>query len=72
VISVQPHPLPGPPKPIPGPPPGAEDSAVLIDRVRAATDAVAALDHLPVAEHVSRFDAVHAALTDALSSVDKV
>jgi len=45
---------------------------VVIDRVRAAADAVADLDHLPVAGHVSRFDNVHAALTDALSSVDKV
>ena len=70
MITVQPHPIPGPP--IPGPPAGLEDPAVVIDRVRASAEAVAELDHLPVAEHVSRFDAVHAALTDALSSVDKV
>lgn len=30
------------------------------------------LDELPVAEHVARFDAVHVALTEALSTIDKV
>ncbi|HWC84236.1 MAG TPA: hypothetical protein VG756_30135 [Pseudonocardiaceae bacterium] len=60
------------PNAVPGPPPGTPDPATVIDRVRAAADGVAELDDLPVAEHVARFDAVHAALTDALSSVDKV
>jgi hypothetical protein len=39
------------------------------------TEAVAALDSLagtPVAEHVARFDEVHAALTEALASIDRV
>ncbi|TCO59167.1 hypothetical protein EV192_1045 [Actinocrispum wychmicini] len=30
------------------------------------------LDQLEPAEHVARFDAVHSALTEALSSIDKV
>jgi hypothetical protein len=60
------------PNAVPGPPPGAQDQSVVIERVRAAADGVAELDQLPVAEHVARFDAVHAALTDALSSIDKV
>jgi hypothetical protein len=42
----------------------------------AAIDAALAgldgLDQLEPAEHVGRFDAVHSALTDALSSIDKV
>jgi hypothetical protein len=39
----------------------------------AVNDAVARtadLDGVPVAEHVARFDAVHRALTDALSAID--
>lgn len=44
----------------------------MIEAVRAAADGVAELDHLPVAEHVARFDAVHSALTEALSSIDRV
>lgn len=31
-----------------------------------------ALDQVPLAEHVERFDAVHTELTQALSSIDKV
>lgn len=30
------------------------------------------LDHVPLAEHVDRFEAVHTELTVALSSIDKV
>lgn len=30
------------------------------------------LDDVPLAEHVERFDAVHAELTAALSTIDKV
>lgn len=44
----------------------------MIDGVRQAAERVADLDHLPLPEHVVRFDAVHATLTDALSSIDKV
>lgn len=43
--------------------------------MRAAEEAVAALDglaELPVTEHVARFDLAHAALTEALASIDKV
>lgn len=43
--------------------------------LRAAEEAVAALDglaELPVTEHVGRFDLAHAALTEALASIDKV
>jgi hypothetical protein len=43
--------------------------------LRAAEEAVAALDglsELPVTEHVARFDLAHAALTEALASIDKV
>ncbi|GGM79585.1 hypothetical protein GCM10012275_57780 [Longimycelium tulufanense] len=43
---------------------------------RAAVDAALAglvdLDTLPVADHVARFDAVHGALTDALSAIDRI
>lgn len=34
--------------------------------------ALNALDELPLGEHVERFEAVHAQLTAALSSIDKV
>lgn len=30
------------------------------------------LDSVPLAEHVARFDAVHTALTSALSTIDQV
>lgn len=43
--------------------------------MRAAEEAVTALDglaELPVTEHVGRFDLAHAALTEALASIDKV
>ncbi|HWE91978.1 MAG TPA: hypothetical protein VG317_21125 [Pseudonocardiaceae bacterium] len=46
-----------------------------VDAVARAERAVAALDELdqlPVAEHVARFDAAHAALADALASIDQV
>ncbi|GDY33614.1 hypothetical protein [Gandjariella thermophila] len=65
-----PTPVPGPADPEavprPGPPP---DPTARID------DAVAGLEELaelPVAEHVARFDAVHAALAQALSTIDQV
>jgi hypothetical protein len=50
------------------PGPGQEHGGV----IDAAMAGLAVLDTLPVAEHVARFDAVHAALSDALSSIDKV
>ncbi|HEY8371683.1 MAG TPA: hypothetical protein VIL00_02965 [Pseudonocardiaceae bacterium] len=40
--------------------------------ISAALAGLADLDALPVAEHVDRFDAVHAALTRALSSIDRI
>jgi hypothetical protein len=43
--------------------------------LQAADEAVAALEglaELPVTEHVARFDLAHAALTEALASIDKV
>jgi hypothetical protein len=43
--------------------------------LRAAEEAVEALEglgELPVTEHVARFDLAHAALTEALASIDKV
>jgi hypothetical protein len=64
-------------RPVPAPPPNQEqghgeggDAAL-----RAAQEAVEALDglaELPVTEHVARFDLAHAALTEALASIDKV
>jgi hypothetical protein len=52
--------------PVPGPPP---DPAAAIDAALAGLDG---LDQLEPVEHVGRFDAVHSALTEALSSIDKV
>nr|WP_253779981.1 hypothetical protein [Goodfellowiella coeruleoviolacea] len=52
--------------PVPGPPP---DPTAAVDRALAGLDGLA---ELPVAEHVARFDAVHTALTAALTSIDKV
>ncbi len=40
-----------------------------IDRALAGLDG---LDQLEVVDHVARFDIAHAALTDALTSIDKV
>jgi hypothetical protein len=52
--------------PVPGPPP---DPTAAIDAALVGLDG---LDQLEPVEHVGRFDAVHSALTDALSSIDKV
>jgi hypothetical protein len=68
----RPTPVPGPawaprqdaPRPGPSPDPTA--------RIDDAVGGLAELAELPVADHVARFDAVHAALTHALSSVDQV
>jgi hypothetical protein len=52
--------------PLPGPPSNPADA---IDGALARLEG---LDQVDVAEHVARFDAVHARLTDALNSIDKV
>lgn len=44
----------------------------VIEQVQQAERRLADLDALPITEHVARFEATHAALTDALSSIDKV
>lgn len=64
-----------PQRPVPAPPPGpvpgpAYDTAVV--RAERAVAALEHLDQLPVPEHVARFDAAHAALAEALASIDKV
>lgn len=67
------HPADSSPTPVPGPPPdGRADRDTVIDQVEQAVDRLSGLDALPVTEHVTRFEATHAALTDALSSIDKV
>ena len=44
-----------------------QDPAAGIDAAVAGTDS---LEGIPLAEHVGRFDAVHAALNEALSRID--
>jgi hypothetical protein len=46
-----------------------QDPTAAIDAAVAGTDGLA---NLPLAEHVGRFDAVHVALNDALSRVDRI
>lgn len=48
---------------------GADGPVVAVNR---ELDRLEELDDLPIAEHVERFEAVHAALADALSGVDGV
>jgi hypothetical protein len=61
------------PHPVPGPPTGAPaDRDTVVAQVRQAVDRLDGLDGLPITEHVTRFEATHAALTEALSSIDKV
>lgn len=61
------------PTPVPGPQPGGPvDRDTVISQVEHAIDRLSGLDALPITEHVTRFEATHAALTDALSSIDKV
>ena len=45
---------------------GSADGTAVDDAVARTAE----LDDLPVAEHVARFDAVHRALTEALSAID--
>jgi hypothetical protein len=64
-------------RPVPAPPPNQQQSQGESGdaALRAAQEAVEALDglaELPVTEHVARFDLAHAALTEALASIDKV
>jgi hypothetical protein len=51
--------------------PDTEDSWMTRE-LDAALAGLDGLDQLEPAEHVARFDAVHTALTEALSSIDKV
>jgi hypothetical protein len=44
----------------------------VVEQVEHAVERLSGLDALPITEHVTRFEATHAALTDALSSIDKV
>lgn len=48
------------------------DGDSVIAQVEHAVDRLSGLEALPVTEHVTRFEATHAALTDALSSIDRV
>ncbi|HEX3593090.1 MAG TPA: hypothetical protein VHV74_25975 [Pseudonocardiaceae bacterium] len=66
------HPEATPPKPTPPPDGGQVDRDTVIAQVEHAVDRLSGLAALPVTEHVTRFEATHAALTDALSSIDKV
>jgi hypothetical protein len=62
-------------RPVPAPPPNQQHNEGGDAALRAAEEAVEALDglgDLPVTEHVARFDLAHAALTEALASIDKV
>lgn len=54
---------------MPGSTPQDSDPRAGIEEAVAALDA---LDDLPLADHVERFDAVHTELAAALSSIDKV
>lgn len=62
------YPAAEPVTPVPGPP----NRDTVIDQVTQAVDRLDGLDALPITEHVTRFEAIHAALTEALSSIDKV
>lgn len=41
-------------------------------RIEEAMAGLEGVEERPIAEHVERFEAVHVALTDALSDIDKV
>ncbi|WP_170108438.1 hypothetical protein [Actinophytocola xinjiangensis] len=49
--------------------PTAGDEA-LTDALADALAGTESLDHVPLADHVARFDTVHTALNDALSRID--
>lgn len=61
-------------RPVPGPPvaAGPVERDTIVAQVQQAVDRLDGLDALPITEHVTRFEATHAALTEALSSIDKV
>ena len=48
------------------------DGALQVQAIDGALARLDGLENVPLDEHVARFDAVHATLTDALSSIDKV
>jgi hypothetical protein len=54
--------------PVPGPPTAAIDTVAINEGMAR----LAELDTLDVSEHPARFEAVHSALTDALSAVDRI
>lgn len=67
------------PEPDPSPEPlpaaavaGDSAHAVLAADLAAAAAGLADLDRAPIGEHVARYDEVHAALQDALTSIDGV
>ena len=51
---------------------GSEETQDAEQAVVEALAGLSGLDELPVSEHVSRFDAVHTALTDALSKAENL
>jgi hypothetical protein len=60
-------------RPLPGPPlDGPADVETIVAAVERSVEDLAGLTDLPVGEHVARFEATHAALTEALSGIDKV
>lgn len=59
-------------RPVPRPPQTAPQDTDPLGGVADAVRGLDALDDVPVAEHVERFDAVHTELTVALSGIDKV
>ena len=52
--------------------PALESPPGPIDGIESALAGLYGLDELEIADHVARFDAAHAALTDALSTIDEV
>ncbi len=56
-----------------GPDVGREDAATAVEQsIHAALAGLDGLDDLAVGEHVQRFDAVHTALTEALTSAENM
>ncbi|MGP4021336.1 hypothetical protein [Saccharopolyspora sp. 5N708] len=50
----------------------ADDGQAAVDAIAAAVAELDGVRELPVAEHVERFEVVHAALTEALSKADNL
>ncbi|GAA2344901.1 hypothetical protein GCM10009854_22080 [Saccharopolyspora halophila] len=50
----------------------ADDGQSAIDAIEAAVADLGQVGELPVTEHVQRFEAVHTALTEALSKADQL